>query len=65
MSPQPNQMQSAFIKAAEARLGTQGGGKWVDRVVRVADRVKVRDPRETIHLSFRTAQKLKADGVIA
>lgn len=55
-----NQMQEAFINAA---LSTTNK-KAFTRVAKVAERIKVREPRDNIKLSYRTAQKLKAAGVI-
>ena len=59
-----NQIQAAFINAAVAKVDTKGGGRWVDRVVRVADKQTIRGDKPQIKLSFRTAQKLKQEGVI-
>lgn len=53
-------MQAAFIKAAH----NKAPDKAVARVVRVAQRIQVRDPKDNVKLSFRTAQKLKSEGVI-
>lgn len=52
-------MQAAFIKAAPT-----APSKLAARVVRVAERIQVRDPKNNVKLSFRTAQKLKSEGVI-
>lgn len=55
-------MQGAFMNAAIRSPQTT---KLVVRVKRVADRVKLhREPAVNTKLSFRTAQKLLAEGVI-
>lgn len=60
-----NHMQQAFINAAVVRAGNKdGGGKWVDRVIRVGNKQVIREDKPSIKLSFRTAQKLKQEGVI-
>lgn len=55
-----NAMQSAFIEAA---LKTDNKRAF-NRVAKVADRIKVRPEQGHIRLKYRTAQKLKAQGVI-
>lgn len=55
-----NTMQEAFINAALAAEDN----KTRRRVVRVAERIKVREPKDNIKLSYKTAQKLKAQGVL-
>lgn len=55
-----NQMQEALVKAAVAK----GTGKVVNKVAKAADRIKVEDPKSNIKLSFKTAQKLKQQGVL-
>lgn len=61
-----NQMQEAFVRSAVAVAQTpsQVAGRYVDRVIRVADKQRPKPPKESVKLSFRTAQKLKAQGVI-
>lgn len=56
-----NQMQEAFVKAAVK----QGQGKLVTKVAKAAERIKPQDPKASVKLSFRTAQKLKNEGVIS
>lgn len=58
--PSLNQMQQAFFKAA-AEDATKSV---VKRIAKVADRINLREPKDHIKLSFRTAQKLKNEGVI-
>ena len=56
-----NQMQEALVNAAVR----QGKGKLFTKIAKAADHIKARDPRPDIKLSYRTAQKLKSEGVIA
>lgn len=56
-----NQMQEAMVTAAVRK----GKGKLVTKIAKVADHIKARDPKPNIHLSFRTAQKLKSEGVLS
>jgi hypothetical protein len=58
-------MQAAFINAAVVKkVAMPSDAKAVGQVVRVADKLRTRAPRENVQLSFRTAQKLKADGTL-
>lgn len=56
-----NAMQEAFVNAALKTTNKRA----FNRVAKVAERIKVREPKDHIRLSYRTAQKLKAQGVIA
>lgn len=57
-------MQEAFINAAVTSIH-KGGSKVTNRVERVAKRQRVREvPAVNTKLSYRTAQKLLAEGVI-
>lgn len=60
MSANPTAMQQALLNAA-----VDGGSrKFVKAVLRSADRIKVTEPKPSIKLSYRTAQKLKQQGVL-
>lgn len=56
-----NQMQEAMVTAAVRR----GKGKLVTKIAKAADHIKAHDPKASIKLSYRTAQKLKSEGVLA
>jgi len=54
-------MQQAFVDAA----AKAGKGRTFQRVARVANRQRLkREPAWGTHLKYRTAQKLKREGVI-
>lgn len=55
-----NQMQEALVAAAV----NQKTGKLVTKVAKAADKLTPREPRPSVKLSFRTANKLKHTGVI-
>lgn len=56
-----NQMQEAFIDAVDGRANK----KLVSKVAKAAERIKLgADPKSSIKLSFKTAQKLKQVGVL-
>jgi hypothetical protein len=55
-----NTMQQAFAKAALAA----DNRRWVNKVVKAADKQKLTDPKPSHKLSFRTYQKLKAAEVV-
>ena len=55
-----NQMQEALVAAAV----NQKTGKLVTKVAKAADKLVLREPRDNVKLSFRTASKLKNQGVI-
>jgi hypothetical protein len=58
--PSFSAMQLAMFNAAAA----SPKNALVTRIARVADRIKPRPLKERVSLSFRTAQKLKNEGVI-
>lgn len=55
-----NTMQTAFAAAAIKA----NNRRWVNKVVKAADKQKLEDPKPRHKLSYRTAMKLKAVGVI-
>jgi hypothetical protein len=55
-----NQMQAALAESAIKA----NDKRWVKKVVKAADKQKLEDPKPRHKLSFRTAMKLKAAGVI-
>lgn len=59
-----NQMQEAFVNGAVRKNATNTGHKAIGVIVHAADRIKPRDPKDNMQLSYRTAQKLKNEGVI-